>query len=114
MDKQEKRRAAVQYKERLQQGGVYAIRCTENGKKLMLGTEDMQGSRNRFEFSQSTGGCVHPKLRTDWDRYGGKAFEFEVVEILAQKEAQSMGDFQKEIEALLELLLAQAETETLY
>ena len=114
MDKQERRRVAAQYKERLQQGGIYAIRCRENGKRLLLGTADMPGSRNRFAFAQSTGGCIHPKLRADWDRYGGKAFEFEVVETLTQKKAQEDADFQKDIAALLELLAAQAEEETLY
>jgi len=114
MDKQERRRVAAQYKERLQQGGVYAIRCKENGKKLLLGTADMPGSENRFAFAQSTGGCVHPKLRSDWERYSSKGFEFEVVETLAQKEAQTDANFQDEIAALLELLIIQSDEDTLY
>jgi hypothetical protein len=114
MDKQEKRRAVAQYKERLQQGGVYAIRCKESGKILLLGTTDIPGSRNRFEFAQSTGGCVHPKLRADWEQYGGRTFEFEIVETLTQKEAQTDADFQSEVAALLDLLTAQTEGGKLY
>jgi len=79
-----------------------------------MSTADMPGSQNRFTFAQSTGGCVHPKLRADWERYGGKAFEFEVVETLTQKKAQTNAEFQNEIAALLELLMAEAKEETLY
>ena len=114
MDKQEKRRIATQYKERRHQGGVYEIRCKENGKRLLLSTTDMQGSRNRFEFAQGTGGCIHPKLRLDWDRYGGKAFEFVLAETLEQKEGQTDADFQREIEALLDMMMTQTDSEALY
>lgn len=114
MDKQERRQAAAKYKERLQQGGVYAIRCKENGKRLILSTADIIGSKNRFAFAQSTGGCIHPKLREDWAKYRGKAFEFEILETLTQKEAQTDAEFQNEIADLLKLMTDQAETETLY
>jgi hypothetical protein len=114
MDKQEKRRITAQYRERCRQGGVYVIRCRENGKRLLLSTTDMQGSINRFEFAQGSGGCVHPKLRPDWDRYGGKAFEFIVTETLEQKEAQTDTDFQREIETLMDMMISQAGTDALY
>jgi hypothetical protein len=114
MDKQERRQIAAQYKKRLQQGGVYAIRCTQNGKRLLLSTSDMAGSENRFQFAQSTGGCVHPKMREDWSKYGGAAFMFEIVETLTQQETQTEADFRQEIAALLEMLAAQADPKTLY
>jgi hypothetical protein len=114
MDKTEKKKAAREYRERRRKGGVYAICCKENGKRLLQSTEDMQGSRNRFDFSQSTGGCVHPKLRADWDRLGGKAFEFVPVETLEQKETQSDSDFYNETQALCELLISQEKPEALY
>lgn len=75
---------------------------------------EMQGSLNRFEFAKNTGGCVHPKLRGDWDRYGGKVFEMEVIETLEQQESQSNDEFQREVIALLDLITSQNDTEALY
>ena len=114
MDKQERRKISAQYKERRQVGGVYAIRCTQTGKRVLLSTMDMPGSENRFRFAQSTGGCVHPKLSRDWDAYGGKAFAFETLETLEQKENQTDAAFRQEIKELLEMLISEAGSETLY
>ena len=114
MDKQHKKQIARQYKEMRQQGGVYAICCTKNGKRLLLSTADMVGSENRFSFSQSTGGCLHPKLRQDWQQFGGAAFSLEIVETLTQKESQTASDFQEEVAALRDLLITQVDPEMLY
>ena len=114
MDKQHKRQIARQYKETRLQGGVYAICCTKNGKRLLLSTADMAGSKNRFCFSQSTDSCVHPKLRQDWQQFGGAAFTFELIETLTQKESQTDSDFQKEVVALLDLLITQVAPEMRY
>ena len=114
MDKQQKRQIATEYKKRMQQGGVYAICCVGNGKRLLLSTADMAGSENRFQFAQITGGCVHPKMREDWDRYGKAAFTFEVIETLQQQETQTDAEFHKEIAALLDMLTEQANSEALY
>ncbi len=114
MDKQERRQAAAEYKKKLQTGGVYAILCRETGKRLLIGTTDMPGSENRFAFAQSTGGCVHPKLRADWDRYGAKAFAFETVETLKQKETQSDAEFKRDIDALLDMVTSKYDAEALY
>ncbi len=114
MDKQERRQAAAEYKKKLQTGGVYAIVCRENGKRLLAGTADLPGSENRFAFAQSTGGCVHPKMRADWDRYGAKAFAFEIVETLKQKELQTDTEFKRDIDALLDMVNSQYDQETVY
>ena len=114
MDKQHKRQITRQYKETRLQGGVYAICCTKNAKRLLLSTSDIAGSENRFCFSQNIDSCVHPKLRQDWQQFGGAAFTFEIIETLTQKESQTDSDFQNEVVALLELLKTQVAPETLY
>ncbi len=114
MDKQERRQAAASYKAQVQRGGVYAIRCKQNGKRLLLATSDMAGSENRFRFAQATGGCVHPKLRADWDAYTGAGFEFETVEALTQRKEQTDAEFRGEVDALLEMLMAQSRPEEMY
>jgi hypothetical protein len=75
---------------------------------------DMPGSENRFRFAQSTGGCVHPKLRQDWDAYGGKAFVFEVLEMLEQKENQTDAAFGQEIADLQQMLISEADAQKVY
>ena len=114
MDKQQRRQVAADYKKRMQQGGVYAICCTGNGKRLLLSTADMAGSENRFQFAQMTGGCIHPKMRVDWDKYGKAAFTFEVVETLEQQETQTDAEFHQEIATLLDMLTSQYAPEALY
>lgn len=114
MDKQQKRQVAAEYKKRMQEGGVYAIRCIMNDKQILLSTADLAGSENRFKFAQSTGGCVHPKLREDWSRYGGAGFAFEVIETLRQQETQTDAEFHKEIEELLDMLISQINPKALY
>lgn len=114
MDKQQKRKISAEYKKRKQLGGVYAIRCTQNGKRLLLSTMDMAGSENRFRFAQDTGGCVHPKLRQDWDQYGGKAFAFDIMETLEQKDTQADAEFQRDITTLLDMFMLKTDTEALY
>lgn len=84
-------------------GGVYVIVNTESGKKLLGMTTDMQGSRNRFEFSQSMNSCVHPRLKDDWARFGGRAFRFDELESLEKKPEQNDDDFLHDIEALFEI-----------
>jgi hypothetical protein len=114
MDKQQRRQIAAEYKKRKQMGGVYSIRCTQNGKQLLLSTMDMAGSENRFRFAQGMGGCVHPKLRQDWDLYGGKAFSFDIIETLEQKDMQADDEFQRDVVTLLDMLMSKDEPEALY
>ena len=91
------------YKQRPLSGGVYVIRNTESGRYLLQAVTNLEGSRNQFQFSQMTGSCVSMKLQKDWSRFGGKAFVFEVIEELTQKEDQTPEEFKADLEALGEL-----------
>lgn len=102
MDKQQRREAAAAYKARRQQGGVFQIRNTATGRILLRRTADLRGSQNRFQFAQMTGSCVDYALQADWGR-DGKAFVFEVLEELTQKETQSDAEFKADVDALFEL-----------
>lgn len=102
MDKQQRREAAAAYKARRQQGGVFQIRNTATGRILLRRTADLRGSQNRFQFAQMTGSCVDYALQADWRR-DGKAFVFEVLEELTQKETQSDAEFKADVDALFEL-----------
>lgn len=101
MDKQQRREAAAAYKARLQQGGVFQIRNTGNGRILLRRTTDLRGSRNRFQFAQMTGSCTDYALQAEWGR-DGSAFVFEVLEELEQKETQTEAEFKAAVEACYE------------
>ena len=86
-------------------GGVYAFKNRVTGRSLLLSAQDLQGSKNRFEFAQKTGSCVHPRLKEDWEVYGGKAFRFEILEELEKMETQTPDEFKEDIRVLLEIWL---------
>ncbi|MDR2560218.1 MAG: GIY-YIG nuclease family protein, partial [Holophagales bacterium] len=84
-----KKELQAQYKDREIIGGVYIIKNELNGKILFAGSSDLQGSKNRFEFSKQTGSCVDMKLQKDWSKQGGEQFVFEVLEELKKGETQT-------------------------
>lgn len=103
MDRKNRKELLQSYRERSVIGGVFSIVNTANGKKMTGYTTDMQGSRNRFEFSQNMNSCVHPRLKDDWKEFGGKAFRFEVLDTLEKGEEQNDSDFQNDVKSLFEL-----------
>ena len=114
MDSSRKKALADAYKQREILGGVYAIGCSSGGKRLLDMTTDLAGAKNRFQFSASTGLCPHHSLKEDWERFGAKAFSFEVVETLPKKEEESAGEYRESLSALLEMVRQGISAEELY
>ena len=88
------------YKEREIIGGVFSIRNTMNDKLFLDATTDLRGIKNRFEFSQKTGSCTHMKLQSDWNKYGGDIFVFEVLEELIKSSMQTNDEFKADVNLL--------------
>ena len=84
------------------QGGVVQLPNPGTGRILLRRTTDLRGSQNRFQFAQMTGSCTDYALQAEWGR-DGKAFVFEVLEELVQKETQTEAEFKADVEALFEL-----------
>lgn len=97
---QTKKAGRAAYKERKIIGGIYVIRNSDSGKILIDSAIDLQGRKNRFEFSQKTGSCVELKLQKEWAILGKEKFIFEVLEELEKGETQSMEEFKGDIEVL--------------
>ena len=114
MEKEERRAAAAAFKARRRVGGVYCIKNTGNGKLLLAGSTDLNGSENRFRFEQMTDSCFDSALASDWKQYGAKAFAFEVLETLEQNEDQEQAEFAEDIAVLLDFWLERTPPETLY
>ncbi|HHY03981.1 MAG TPA: GIY-YIG nuclease family protein [Thermoanaerobacterales bacterium] len=95
-----KKEIIKRYKERPVTGGVFRITNTQNGKYLLASDIDLRGSRNRFDFSVSTGSCINMKLQKDWDIFGAKAFVFEVLDELEKEPEQELKAFTEDLKLL--------------
>ena len=105
LDKQNRKKILAAYKQRKIIGGVYAINNTVNGKILLVQTSDIEGSKNRFEFSKKTNSCISFQLQKDWKTFGAEAFSFEVLEKLEKKDTQTLKEFQEDLRVLYNILL---------
>jgi len=109
-----KKELREQYKEREIIGGVYLIRNTRNGRILLEAAPDLGSAKNRFEFAQNTGSCVHMILQKDWSEHGCAAFSFEVLEELKKLDTQTKEEFKADVELLKEIWTEKYSNEELY
>jgi hypothetical protein len=114
MKPQNKKDLIAAYKQRAQIGGIYAVTNTITGRALVLASADILGIRKRYEFAEATGGCFHPKLQQDVNRYGSGAFTFAVLEELEKKATQTDREFADDLDMLLGLWLEKYDRETVY
>lgn len=114
MKPQNRKELLEAYKRRKQIGGVYAVTNTKTGRALVLASADIEGIRKRYEFAEMTGGCFHPKLLRDVETLGCGVFAFTVLDTLEKKETQTDREFSDDLEALLELKLADYNPGRLY
>ena len=110
LDKQQKKELATAYKQSFRPMGVYQIRNTENGKILVGGSMDLEGMNNRLTFSKQMNSNTFMELKDDWNRYGGEAFVFEVLDRIKPREEQmndpsELAGYKEEVETLLDLWL---------
>lgn len=109
MEKHSKKELREQYKNRVVIGGVYCIKCKDNGKIWIRPTKDIKGSKNRFEFSVSINSSPENCMLKEWRHYGAKAFSFEVLEEIKKKETQTEEEFSEDVDVLLEMWLEKQE-----
>lgn len=110
-DKKELQR---EYQSRTVTGGVIAIKNTVTGKVFLDKTVNLQGTLNRFTFSQNTKTCIYAKVRGDWQEHGPESFTIEVLESIDKKESQSDKEFREDVAVLLDCWLEKFSRETLY
>ncbi|NLD49565.1 MAG: GIY-YIG nuclease family protein [Clostridiaceae bacterium] len=113
-NKKTKKEMISQYKERKVIGGVFIIKNTQSGQIMLEASANLQGSRNRFEFSRQTGVAVNLKMQNDWNRLGGLAFVFEVLEELEKKETQTEAEFREDLEFLKEVWMEKLKGQVFY
>ena len=89
-----------EYKERKIIGAVFRVVNTKNGMYLLDYTPDLRAKQNAFNFIISIDSCFHYKLQKDWMEFGGKAFNFEILETLEKKKEQTHNDFIDDLKTL--------------
>jgi hypothetical protein len=103
MENLTKKTLKEQYKNRTLIGGIYCIKCNGNHAQWLRSTTNMQGSKNRFQFSVSTNSCPELCMHDAWKQFGATSFSFEILEEIKKKETQSEQEFKDDINTLMEL-----------
>jgi hypothetical protein len=103
MDRARRRELTAEYRRRRPAAGVYAIRCAGSGKALVGSSADLDSARNRVEFARATNtpGALDGRLRADFERFGGEAFSFEVLDVLDVAPEATEADLRADLDALL-------------
>ncbi len=80
MDKQTRRQAVRDYKERKVPTGIFAVRCAATGEAWVGSSPDLAQQQNRIWFGLKQGGFPNRALLAAWAAHGEAAFSFEVLE----------------------------------
>lgn len=114
MDGDKKKEIKDAYKEKLSEGGVYAVTNNVTGKILLQPSYNLAGSKSRFDFSKVTGSAVIPKLQQDYNQYGPESFGYEVLETYKAKPEESHEQFVDKIKFLYEFWQEEYKDKDLY
>jgi hypothetical protein len=83
MDKQSRRDAVRDYKERKVPVGIFSLRCLATGETWVGASRNLEGQKNSLTFMLRMGSHFNRALQNAWRDHGGEAgFEFAVVETL--------------------------------
>ena len=80
MDKQSRRDAIRDYKERKVSQGIFAVRCAASGEAWVGTAPNVGQMQNRIWFGLRQGGHPNPTMRAAWAAHGEAAFAFDVLE----------------------------------
>lgn len=91
MDKQARREAIRDFKEKKTVAGVYAVRCAASGEVWVAGAPNVEPQHQRHWFGLRTGGHPNRAMQAAWNAHGADAFSFEVLERLDDEDLTPLG-----------------------
>lgn len=92
MDKQARRDAIRDYKERKVPTGIFSVRCVATGETWVGASRNLDGQQNSLFFSLRLGSGRNKALQAAWNAHGGEpGFEFAVVEALEDDDLGPLG-----------------------
>jgi hypothetical protein len=80
--KNDRKRAADEYKSRKPNRGVFAVRCTVTGHAWVGASPNLDAAKNGLWFMLRLGSTRDAELLAEWRTHGEEAFTFEVLEKL--------------------------------
>lgn len=86
MDRNERKAVTAAYKEKKIASGIYAVRCVPPGQVWLGRAPDLATIQNRLWFTLRQGSHPHRSLQEVWRSYGAEAFEFDIIELIADDE----------------------------
>lgn len=89
-----------EYKERKTRPGIFAVRCVPEGRSWIGTSRDLDTQQNGIWFQLKMGNHMNKALQQAWNTHGADAFQFEILEIVEDDNAEMIALLLKEREAL--------------
>jgi len=81
MDKQSRRDAVRDFKERKVPRGVFAVRCAATGETWVSASRNLACEETKLRFSLKHGGYINRDVQAAWNKHGEAAVSFEILEV---------------------------------
>ncbi|RAK51265.1 GIY-YIG nuclease family protein [Phenylobacterium deserti] len=94
MDRQSRREAVRDYKERKIEPGVFAVRCAATGEAWVAASRNLAQQQNGIWFSLRLGSHMNRALQAAWNAHGAEAFRYEVLEAI---EDEDLSDYSRNV-----------------
>jgi hypothetical protein len=91
MEKQSRRQAVRDYKERKVQAGVFAVRCGPGGETWVGQSRNIAAQQNPIWFGLRLGSHQNRAMQSAWAAHGPDAFAFEVLEAVDAADLTPLG-----------------------
>lgn len=91
MDKQSRREAIRQYKERAPEVGIFALRCSATGQAWVGVSRNLGQQQNRLFFGLRLGGHPNREVQAAWNTHGAEAFRLETLELIDPEGLSRLG-----------------------
>ena len=92
MDRQSRREAVRDYKERKIEAGIFAVRCLATGETWVASSRNLSQQQNGIWFSLRLGSHINRALQAAWNAHGGETFQYEVLEAIRD---QDLSDYSR-------------------
>jgi hypothetical protein len=91
MDKQSRREAVREFKERKTSRGVFAVRCPAAGRVWVGASRNLDQQQNSIWFGLKNGGYINRDVQAAWKAHGEPALSFAVLEVFDDEDMGPVG-----------------------
>lgn len=84
LSKEFRKEAVRKFKEQKPGVGIYAVRCTANGRTWVGASRNLEATKNGCWFCLRNGSHQEHSLQQQWNLHGESAFEYEMLDRLEE------------------------------